>query len=95
MTPETSLKRACKQYLRLKGYEVIPIVQGLGSYPGISDWIVVGHGRIVFVELKASDRRGRPGRQSDHQAAFQTRIETNGGQYLLVRSIDDLIEAGL
>ncbi|MBT9169591.1 MAG: hypothetical protein DDT19_02953 [Syntrophomonadaceae bacterium] len=45
---------------------------------------------VVFLEIK------RPGgKQSLYQQQFQANIEAHGGKYLLVRSVEDLIEAGL
>lgn len=90
VTPETALKNSVKHYLRLKGWLVVPILQGLGAHRGISDLICLKAGQTIFLELK------RPkGQQSEPQKAFQADIEAHGGNYLICRSIDDLIKEGI
>ena len=86
MTPETAIKRQVKQYLQYRGWFVFPVLQGLGAYKGISDLIALKRGRVAFIEVK------RPGgRQSEHQKSFQENIEAQGGEYWLVRSVDDVM----
>ena len=87
MTPETALKRQIRDYLRLKGWFVFHVLQGLGAYRGISDMIALKAGRVVFLEVKSPR-----GRQNDNQQKFQQDVEDHGGEYWLVRSLDDVIE---
>lgn len=56
---------------------------GVGS-PGGSDLVGVFRGRAVFVEIKTPT-----GRQSPEQRQFQQLVESKGGEYVIVRSIDD------
>lgn len=90
LTPETALKRQVKQYLGYRGFFTFHILQGLGAYPGIADLIALKDGQTYFIELK------RPkGVVSPRQMAFKADIEAKGGNYLIVRQIEDLQEAGL
>ena len=90
ITPETGLKRAVKQYLTLKGWKVWHNYQSLGSFAGIADLTAVKKGvdslpRTLWIEVKSKN-----GKQSPRQSDFQQIIETAGGEYLIVKSIDDL-----
>jgi len=84
---ENDVKKQVKQYLSLKGYFHFHIMQGLGAYRGIPDIIAIKNNRVLFLEIK------RPGgRQSDYQKQFQADIEEHGGEYYLVKSLDDLVK---
>jgi len=77
-----------KDYLSIKGWFSFPLTAGMGSYKGICDRISIKNGRVLFIECK------RPGgKQSDHQRQFQNDIWFKGGHYILVKCIEDLIEA--
>jgi len=51
--------------------------------------VAIKDGRVLFIEMK------KPGRskQTENQKIFQANIETMGGEYILVRCLEDLIEA--
>jgi len=84
---ENDIKKQVKQYLSLKGYFRFHILQGLGAYKGIPDIIAIKNNRVLFLEIK------RPGgRQSDYQKQFQADIEEHGGEYYLIKSLDDLVK---
>ena len=87
---EADIRRQVRDYLRVKGWFVFHILQGLGCYLGITDLIAVRDGRIVFIELKT-----KTGKQSDYQKQFQADLEAAGGEYILCRGIDDLMERGI
>lgn len=55
---------------------------------GVPDILSVINGQFVGWEIKTPR-----GRQSEHQFAFQKRLERNGGRYILVRSLDEAKEA--
>ena len=86
---EKDIRRVCKDYLSVKGWFVFHLLQGLGCYPGLTDMVAIKDGRVLFIELK------RPGRskQSDRQKKFQADIERVGGEYCLIKCLEDLIEA--
>lgn len=54
---------------------------------GTGDFFVLYNGRLIFLECKS-----KKGRQSLPQAAFQTLIESNGGHYYLIRSVDEIVK---
>jgi len=56
---------------------------GVGS-PGGADLIGVFNGRFVAVEIKTPQ-----GRQSEDQRRFQSLVESKGGEYVILRSVED------
>jgi hypothetical protein len=86
MTPEGELKASVKKYLRLTGWFVFHVQQGMYSYPGIADIVAMRDGICLWIETKT-----KPRIQSTAQIKFQNDIEEAGGIYLLIYSIDDLI----
>jgi Holliday junction resolvase len=86
-TPETILKQHIKRYMAFKGWFIFPVTQGLGSYKGISDLIAIKNGRVLFIEVKTPR-----GRQSDYQKEFERRVTEKGGQYAVIRSLDEINE---
>lgn len=89
MTKETAIKKQVRQYLRLKGWFVYHNLAGLGVHPGISDYTAIKNGQVVQLEIKTDK-----GRQSDVQKQFQSDWEAFGGEYYVIRSIDDLQKIG-
>jgi len=89
MTPETSIKKAIKEYMRLMGWHIWHNLQGLGSYPGVADLTAVKDGRVLFIEVKT-----KHGKQSENQMIFENDIRTHGGEYVVARSVDDIKEIG-
>lgn len=85
---EKDIRRVIRDYLRVKGWFVFHLLQGLGCYPGLTDLVAIKDGRVLFIELK------RPGRskQSDRQKQFQADIEMAGGTYILVDSLEGIME---
>ena len=87
---ETDIRHQVQDYLRIKGWFVFYILQGLGAYKGIPDLIAIRDGRVLFIELKTAR-----GRQSDYQKKFQADLEAAGGEYILCRGADDLLKRGI
>ena len=85
-TGETAVKQQVKHYLRLKNWLVFHHLAGLGCYPGISDFTAIKEGRTVWVEVKTDK-----GKQSERQVEFQALIEGHGGEYIVIRSLEDAI----
>lgn len=59
-----------------------------GVMAGVSDLIIVLPERVVFVELK----NGNAGKQSGAQKIFQAEVQVRGFEYLVWRSLNDVIE---
>ena len=84
---ENDVKCAVKQLLSIKGYFHFPILQGLGAKRGIPDIIAIKNNRVLFLEIK------RPGgKLTEHQQQFQADINGQGGEYYVIKSLDDLIK---
>lgn len=60
------------------------------SIRGVPDIIVLAYNTVIFVECKTDK-----GVQSKAQKDFQREVESRGYTYLLARSVDDVIAAGL
>ena len=89
LTPESQLKRAVKDFLDLYRIWTFPVMQNVGSHPGVADRLGIYKGKPLALELK------RPGgRLSPSQEVFKTEWEREGGIYIECRSIEDLA-AGL
>lgn len=84
---EGDMKRAVKDYLRWQGWFCCHIQQGMGSYKGIPDIYAIKGGRSLWIEGKTAQ-----GRQSEHQLQFEDEIKAHGGEYLVARSVDDVME---
>ncbi len=87
---ESDIKKQVVPYLRLKGWFVFPVMQGALAYRGISDLIAIKQGRVLFIELKVAK-----GVLSDYQKKFQEDITIHGGEYLVIRSVEDLETVGI
>lgn len=57
---------------------------------GISDIIVIKNGRFIGLEVKS-----KTGSQSPEQKTFEKGVRDAGGEYHVVRSIDDVAALGL
>ena len=82
---ESEIRAQVRDYLRWKGWLVYYQLQGLGCYPGLSDLVAIKNGRTVHVELKT-----RTGKQGEKQVEFQADLEAAGGEYRVVRGIEDV-----
>jgi len=87
---ENEIKRLVKDYLYIRGWYCFSILQGLGAHKGIADIYAIKNGRAIWIEIKSPR-----GRQSADQIEFQKNIKYHGGEYLLVRCLDDLIDKGI
>lgn len=60
------------------------------GFPGSADIFAIIPPTGLFCAIEAKTEKGK---QSDKQKAFQERVEASGGIYLLVHSLEELIEA--
>jgi len=86
LTPENIVKRQIKDYLWIRGWFNFHLQAGLGCYPGAPDRIAIKNGRVLFIEVKAPK-----GNQSGYQKRFQKYMEISGGEYILARSVEDVM----
>ena len=62
--------------------------KSMGYTLGQSDLIVINkYGRVTYLELK----NGKTGTQSDSQKYFEQEIKFRGGNYEIIRTLDDCI----
>lgn len=85
---ENHIKKDVKQYLSYKGWYHFYLLAGMGAYKGSPDIISIKDGRVLFLEIK----KPVGGKQSDHQKKFQEDTEEHGGEYYIIRNLDDLIK---
>lgn len=87
-TPEQKIKKDIKDFIDSKGGYWAVITGGPFSKPGDPDIVCFfpDDGRFIGIEAKTPT-----GVQSPIQKARQEEIESKGGIYLLVRSLNDLI----
>ena len=85
--PETAILRAVAGYLRVRGYFVVRIQQGLGCHKGIADLVVMKDGRTIWVEVKTPK-----GRLSAWQDGFRQAVVNSGCEYIVARSLDDVLD---
>jgi len=84
---EADIKRLTWDYMQIKGWFIFPILQSMGCYKGISDFIAIKTGRTVYIETKSPAGKQRP-----DQIDFQADIEAKGGEYFLVDCYEDLLK---
>ena len=86
---EDQVRKECKRWLDKNGY-YSPAISNMGFYctKGFSDAILVKNGVVIFCEYK----KEKGGVQSPDQKKFQATIEDHGGIYILVNSIESLVE---
>ncbi len=87
VTPETSLKRAARDFLKLYGVWTFPVVATLGSYPGLPDRLGIYKTRPLAIEFKSPR-----GRLTALQIAFRKAWEMEGGLYIACWKIEDLAQ---
>lgn len=93
MTPRTEaqVSRDVVKLLRTFGFAVWSTEQGwrkerggTRQTPGIPDLIVIGHDRLLFVEMK-----GPKGRLRDSQKVFRDECRANGVPWAMWRSVGE------
>lgn len=84
---ENDIKKLCRDYLKLMGWFIFPILQSMGCHKGITDFIAIKDDRVLFIETKSPT-----GTQRKEQKDFQTDIETHGGEYWLIDCWEDILK---
>ena len=84
---ESDIKKLTRDYMQIKGWFIFPILQSMGCYKGIADFIAIKASRVIFIETKKPG-----GKQSQVQKEFQIFIEAHGGEYFLVDCYEDLLK---
>ncbi len=84
--PESYILAAVRDALRMQGWSVIRMQQGLGCHKGMADLCAMKDGRTLWVEVKTPT-----GRQSEHQKAFEAMVKACGGEYFMARDGLDVV----
>ena len=86
-TPENSVKAEVRKWLRMKGWFVFHILQGIGAFKGVSDFIAAKDGIVLFIECKS-----KKGTLSDDQKYFGRNIVEHRCHYIVARGYEDVQE---
>ena len=84
---ESVIQLHIKRYLQMKGWFVFKNHQSLGSHRGVADLYAIKNGINIWLEVKTAT-----GKLSEDQKIFRDNITSCGGNYEVVRSLDDVIE---
>jgi len=84
--PEQQIRLGIKRLLMQLGFAVWDMEQNRPTRqtPGFSDLVAMGHGQILFIEVKTPK-----GRLSEYQKLFGSAVTNNYGTYLVWRSVTD------
>jgi hypothetical protein len=85
--PESAIQAHIKHYLQMKAWFVFKNHQSLGSHKGVADLFAIKDGISLWLEVKTAT-----GKLSEDQKLFRDNITSCGGNYFIVRSLDDVIE---
>lgn len=86
---ESDVKKNIREYMRKAGWFIFNVhQQGIYCHRGISDYIAVKNGRVLFIEVKKPHQY----KQSAYQKQFEKDIKDKGGIYIMVNSLESLIE---
>ena len=83
--PETLIRRAIVDMLRLDGWDVTYHQQGPLCRKGFPDLTALKNGTTLYIEVKT-----QTGKQSAYQVEFERICKAHGGTYVLARSVEDL-----
>lgn len=84
---ENDIKHQVKDFLAIKHIFSFPILQGIGSWPGLPDRVLHVKGRVIYLEIKKPGGKMSPG-----QLAFQAQCIEDGIDYWCVSDIEALDE---
>ncbi len=83
---ETDIKHQIIDYLGVKGIFNYGLLQGIASFKGLPDRVMHFNEKVVYLEIK------RPkGKLSPHQKLFCHQCIDDGIDYLVIRSLDDIM----
>ena len=84
---EKNIQAQCIDYLRITRWYVVENYRNTKWVPGVPDICAVRGGRTVWIEFKTEI-----GKQSECQKQFEQNIKFHGGEYIIVRSLEGLME---
>ena len=84
---EAYLKKSARNILRNRQIFFVDVQGSRFTTNGVPDIIIVIDGKFIGLEFKTYR-----GKQSEDQKTFQSRLESAGGKYHIVRSVQDLTD---
>ncbi len=84
---EAQIQLQIIEALRFDGWLCVRNAQGAFAHKGYADWTIIKKGRVIFMEIKTAT-----GRQSQSQLEFMHVVRCAGGEYMLVRRLEDVAE---
>ena len=84
---ESEIAAECIEALERGGWLVRRIENRKRMKKGFSDSVAIKGGRVVFIEFKTAKGKQRP-----EQVEFQRDVEAHGGEYRIVRCLDDIVD---
>lgn len=84
---ESAVEAECDEALQRAGWYVREIQNKRRIKKGFSDRLILRRGRVVFVEYKT-----KTGRQRPEQIEFMNEIRAHGGEYRIVRGLEDIMD---
>lgn len=87
---EAQLKVNAKKWLDKNGWFNPNIhSQGFYCHKGIADKVAVKNGVVVMIEFKRNEKKSV---QSPEQIVFENNWKSHGGNYIVVRTVEELQE---
>lgn len=87
MTPESLIKTQIRTYLQKTGWYVRSIASNQFTRAGNPDYFIIKNGVTIFIEVKSNT-----GKQTPAQIETGLNIQLHGGNYVVARSVDDIID---
>lgn len=85
---ERDIQKQCIDFLRLDRWFVLNFSRhDCPDIAGISDILALREGRYIWIEFKRSGNC-----QQSKQVEFERAIKDHGGEYVVVRSLDELVK---
>ncbi len=84
---EADIKSMVKDYLAIRGIFSFPLLQGLGSRPGLPDRVIHINGHVEYLEIKKP-----AGKLSPYQVKFAEQCKLDGIPYHVIKSFADIEE---
>lgn len=84
---EKSIMLGIQQALGMRGWRVLRVPPSIYSAKGWCDLIAIKDGRVLFIEVKSEK-----GKLSRDQEKFAQLIDEAGGEYIVARSEDYVVQ---
>jgi hypothetical protein len=84
---EGDIQSQCIDWLQIKKWYIIPNYKNKKPRVlGVSDITILKNGRTIWMEFKREN-----GKQSQEQIEFMWNVKNHGGEYIIIRSFEDML----